>query len=126
MPMYGQPAMSPIKKKMPGRRTMAADGDLSSPSEIDSPPSSGSAPPQDPTQDGDDDAPMVTPDMLDYHTGDDNCGACQHMMQDGSCEVLKMPVEETSWCKAFTPQSGDPTGAPPNSQPGSNPEMMPS
>lgn len=80
----------------------------------------------DPDNDMDDDAPMVTPDMLDYHTGDDNCGACMHMMQDGSCEVLKMPVEETSWCKAFTPQSGAPSGGPPNSQPGSNPEMQPS
>ena len=123
MPMYGQ--MPPKKKLMPGRRMMAggAPPDLSSPSEIDSPPSSGAALPQDPDQDQDNDSSMVTPEMLDYHTGADNCGACSHMMGDGSCEVLKMPVGETDWCKAFTGSSGDASGAEPM---GGNPEMQPS
>jgi hypothetical protein len=110
---------------MPGRkppRRMAADGDMGSPSEIDTPPSSGAAPP---SPDQDMDSPQITPEMVDYHTGEENCGGCMYMGQDGTCAVLKMPVGESDWCKAFTPQGGG-SGDPSASPEGMNPEMMPS
>src|SRR5579863_1216965 len=119
-PFYGQQPPMPGKKK--GRR-MLADGDMSSPSELDTPPTGGSQIPQ-PDNDSDDmPTPQMTPEMLDYHTGDENCGACMYMGDDGTCAVLEMPVGETDWCKAFTPHAG---GGTPGGTEGANPEMQPS
>lgn len=56
-----------------------------------------------PSDNDQDDTGAPNPDWLDYHTGDQNCRACEHMMDDGTCSVLKMPVGPTDWCKAFTP-----------------------
>jgi hypothetical protein len=114
-----------VPGKMPPKRRVStmADGDMGAPSDMETP-----SPGADPDNDSDVDF-TPSPDMLDYHTGDENCGACQYMGGDGSCGVLKMPVGEADWCKAFTAKSGQDNSAAPggSGNPGGvNPEMQPS
>jgi len=117
MPMYGaQPPMMPGKKK---KRMPMADGDLSAPSEIDSPPSSGAAPPDQ----SEGMMPKIAPEAVNYHDEAQSCQMCQYY-GGGQCEVLQMPVQAEGGCTAFDDGSGG--GDMSASPEGMNPEMMPS
>lgn len=85
--------------------------DLGAPSDLDAPPArpKAAAPPMtDPDQDQDIDTdqdqdaggPTVSPEAVSYRTADQQCNSCEYMGQDGTCAVLKMPVEESSGCNA--------------------------
>jgi hypothetical protein len=58
-----------------------------------------------PEPDGDESSTGVTPEMLSYHAGSDNCGACVHFTAPETCDRFPDPVEETGWCRGF--EAGD-------------------
>lgn len=85
--------------------------DLGAPSDLDAPPArpKAAAPPMtDPDQDQDIDTdqdqdaggPTVSPEAVNYRTADQQCNSCEYMGQDGTCAVLKMPVQENDGCNA--------------------------
>jgi hypothetical protein len=61
----------------------------------------------------------VPPDAVSYHTGDENCGKCEYMGNDGMCSWLKMSVGPTDHCTLFEArengegQTPDPEVGPP-------------
>jgi hypothetical protein len=56
---------------------------------------------QEQEHDMDDDG--IPPEAVAYHTGDENCGVCSYMAQDGMCSKLKMVVGEADHCQLFMP-----------------------
>lgn len=47
----------------------------------------------------------LTPEMLSYHGGTENCGACSHFTDPATCDRFPDPVEVAGYCKGF--ESGD-------------------
>ncbi len=53
----------------------------------------------------------LTPMMLDYHGGDQSCGNCTMYTPPATCSRWPDPVEESGWCKGFSPaDQGSPEG----------------
>lgn len=47
----------------------------------------------------------LTPDMLDYHGGEQACGSCSMFTAPATCSRWPDPVEEAGWCKGWMPQA---------------------
>ncbi len=43
----------------------------------------------------------VPPDAVSYHTGEENCGACEYMGPDGMCQPLQIQVGPQDHCNLF-------------------------
>jgi len=61
----------------------------------------------DPNEGAEGETSDVTPDMLNYHAGSDNCGACSHFTAPSTCDRFSDPVEESAWCKGFQAGGAD-------------------
>lgn len=54
-----------------------------------------------------------TPEELNYRAATNpqqSCATCGSMMPDGTCAVLKMPVEPTMFCDAYMPKGDTMSG----------------
>lgn len=43
----------------------------------------------------------IPPDAVCYHTGEENCGACEYMGPDGTCVYLQIQVGPQDHCNLF-------------------------
>lgn len=66
----------------------------------------GGDPPKDPDAGRPEQDVTITPEAVSYHGADQMCGACSYYVE-GQCKVLKMPVENGAWCKAFESKADD-------------------
>ncbi len=48
----------------------------------------------------------VPPDAVSYHTGEENCGACEYMGPDGTCGPLQIQVSPADHCNLFEMREG--------------------
>lgn len=48
----------------------------------------------------------IPPDAVCYHSGEENCGACEYMGPDGTCAYLKITVSPQDHCNLFEMREG--------------------
>lgn len=94
--------MFPAKKK-PDMSLILGIGKKPAPEQAPPAPGVKSAPPAatppvDSQEQGEGD---LTPEMLDYHGGEENCGACRHFTEPSTCDRWPDPVDAMGHCEGF-------------------------
>ena len=54
----------------------------------------------------------IPPDAVSYHGGDENCGACEYMLPEGTCAWLQIRVDQLGHCNLFETREDGATDIP--------------
>ena len=99
---------------VPTATRMMADGGMGDPEPIGGMPDTDMSSPVGDTSEGGTppapggDMPVISPQAVNYHDDEWECGMCQHMSPEGQCAVLQMQVSPKGACNAFQAGGGQP------------------